>query len=263
MSLTFNQLRAANRARLPLFTNKHGEKAHSKPDGSDWTVAQWFQAWLGEVGEFAEVRCSFESGAIGYDEYVELARKELPDSLIYQDLLSHRALDLTEIGGQDDRAQILMRLVSRLGLYANLSKKVDRGDKQPEALKTEGLPHLQAAGALLEELAEDGHRRRNRKTLRAGHGIDLGAAVTDKFNEVSDRVGCDVRLQHNTTAQPDFDAVRDKALSDLTPEQRDDAYELWLRTNLGWMTAYNQPHYAFLLKRLDEVREQLTRSERT
>jgi hypothetical protein len=35
--LTFNALRGANAARLPQFKNKHGELAHSKPDGSDWT----------------------------------------------------------------------------------------------------------------------------------------------------------------------------------------------------------------------------------
>ncbi|MBK3780001.1 hypothetical protein G3A43_07010 [Paraburkholderia aspalathi] len=53
---------------------------------------------------------------------------------------------------------------------------------------------------------------------------------------------------------PDFDAVRDKRMSELTPEQRNDAHELWIRENVGWMGEYHLPKYTFLLKRLDEAR---------
>lgn len=37
--LTFAELREANIARLPQFKNKHGEPAHSQPDGSDWSIS--------------------------------------------------------------------------------------------------------------------------------------------------------------------------------------------------------------------------------
>ncbi len=47
--LTFNTLRGGNKARLPQFKNKHGEPAHSKADGSDWSDAQWLQAVVGEL----------------------------------------------------------------------------------------------------------------------------------------------------------------------------------------------------------------------
>ena len=55
-----------------------------------------------------------------------------------------------------------------------------------------------------------------------------------------------------------FEDVRDKALSELTDEQKDLAYELWLRTNLGSMTAYHQQHYSSLLKVIDRLREHQT-----
>ena len=53
---------------------------------------------------------------------------------------------------------------------------------------------------------------------------------------------------------PDFDAVRDKRISELTPEQQGDAMELWLRNNLQWMPKYHRDFYEFLLKRLDDTR---------
>jgi len=91
--LTFNALRDANRARLPQFRNRHGELAHSRPDGSDWTPAQWLQAVVGEIGEFANIRKKYERGDLTDEEYALLAAKELADVQIYLDLLASRALD--------------------------------------------------------------------------------------------------------------------------------------------------------------------------
>lgn len=133
MGLTFAALRGANRARLPQFKNKHGDPAHSKPDGSDWSPAQWLQAVVGELGEFANVRKKFERGDLTFDEYKVLATKELADVQTYLDLLALRALDFDRPGGVP-------------------------------------LRHVD------------------------GEGIDLGQATIDKFNEVSDRVGCSVKL---------------------------------------------------------------------
>lgn len=45
--LTFDALRQANRARLPHFKNALGQPAHSEPDGSDWSDAEWLQAVVG------------------------------------------------------------------------------------------------------------------------------------------------------------------------------------------------------------------------
>lgn len=91
--LTFAVLRGANSARLPQFRGKHGQLAHSEPDGSDWTPAQWLQAVIGELGEYANVRKKFERGDITFTEYSILAAKELADVQTYFDLLAQRALD--------------------------------------------------------------------------------------------------------------------------------------------------------------------------
>jgi hypothetical protein len=91
--LSFAALRGANTARLPQFKNKHGGLAHSEPDGSDWSPAQWLQAMVGELGEFANIRKKFERGDLSRDEYELAARKELADVQIYLDILAMRALD--------------------------------------------------------------------------------------------------------------------------------------------------------------------------
>ncbi|WP_454735423.1 hypothetical protein [Cupriavidus necator] len=54
---------------------------------------------------------------------------------------------------------------------------------------------------------------------------------------------------------PDFDAVRDKRMSELSEAQKVDAHELWLREQMHHMTPYYQEHLLFLLERLDKVRE--------
>lgn len=87
--LTFNVLRQANLKRLPLFRNRHGALAHTKADGSDWTPAQWLQAVVGELGEYANKRKKFERGDLSADEFQREAESELADVQIYLDLLAH------------------------------------------------------------------------------------------------------------------------------------------------------------------------------
>lgn len=115
-ALTFSQLRAANVARLPQFKNKHGALAHSRADGSDWSPAQWLQAVIGELGEYANIRKKFERDDLTREEFQREAADELADVQIYLDILAFRL------------------------------------------------------------------------------GIDLGEATVSKFNRVSERVDCDVRL---------------------------------------------------------------------
>lgn len=130
--LTFNALRGANTARLPQFKNKHGKLAHAEEDGSDWSPAQWLQAVVGELGEFANIRKKFERGDLTREQYETEARKELADVTIYLDILAKRCLD---------------------GVFCG------------------------------------------RVTEVHPTGVDLGRAVIDKFNEVSERVGSTVRLE--------------------------------------------------------------------
>lgn len=86
--LTFEALRRANFLRIPEFKNCHGEPAHSEPDGSDWNPAQWLQAVVGELGEYADKRKKFERGDITEDEFYLEARKELADVVTYLDILA-------------------------------------------------------------------------------------------------------------------------------------------------------------------------------
>jgi NTP pyrophosphatase (non-canonical NTP hydrolase) len=88
--LTFNTLRSANINRLPTFKNSKGEPAHSELDGSDWSPAQWYQAFSGEAGEYANIRKKFERGDIDEATFKYLAAKELADIQIYLDLLAFR-----------------------------------------------------------------------------------------------------------------------------------------------------------------------------
>ena len=71
------------------------------------------------------------------------------------------------------------------------------------------------------------------------------------------RFGYRIALEELATTRPtgpNFDVVRDKRMSELTPEQRDDARELWLREQIGWTAPYYRDHLEFLFKRLDEAR---------
>jgi NTP pyrophosphatase (non-canonical NTP hydrolase) len=115
-SLSFAELRAANRARLPQFKNARGEPAHSQPDGSDWSDSDWLMAVTGELGEFANLRKKLLRGDMTREQAMPMLADELADVATYLDILAFRL------------------------------------------------------------------------------GIDLGAAIVDKFNRVSERVGADVRL---------------------------------------------------------------------
>lgn len=122
--LGFDVLRKANLARMPEFKNAHGEPAHSEPDGSDWTPAQWLQALLGELGEYANKRKKFERGDISEAQFRHYACKELADVMIYLDILSYQlGIDLAMATAEkfnlvSDRIGCQVKLVqNRIGEY--------------------------------------------------------------------------------------------------------------------------------------------------
>lgn len=86
--LTFNTLRGGNLARLPEFRNAKGAPAHTESDGSDWTPAQWLQAVVGELGEYANLRKKYERGDLSWEKAQPLLADELADVVIYLDLLA-------------------------------------------------------------------------------------------------------------------------------------------------------------------------------
>lgn len=97
MTLSFNDLRAANLKRLPLFKDKHGRIAHAIADGSGWSDAEWLQAVVGELGELANVMKKVRRGDLTMEEARAEVSKELADVQIYLDILAFRlGVDLGE-----------------------------------------------------------------------------------------------------------------------------------------------------------------------
>lgn len=97
MSLTFGALRGANLARLPQFKNGRGGPAHSESDGSDWCLAQWSNAVLGELGEAANIIKKIERGDMTLEEARPSLAREFADVQTYLDILAFRAgVDLGE-----------------------------------------------------------------------------------------------------------------------------------------------------------------------
>ena len=96
MALTFSALRLANELRIPLFRDKFGKLVHNET-GSDWSPAQWLQAMVGEVGEYANIRKKFERGDLTEAEFRTAAGKELADVVTYLDILAFQlGIDLGE-----------------------------------------------------------------------------------------------------------------------------------------------------------------------
>jgi NTP pyrophosphatase (non-canonical NTP hydrolase) len=88
--LTFNTLRRANIARLPCFRDNKGRICHSEKDGSDWSPAQWLQAVVGELGEYANLRKKVERGDFTPEEAKPMLADELADVVIYLDILAEQ-----------------------------------------------------------------------------------------------------------------------------------------------------------------------------
>lgn len=215
---TLAGLRAANLARLPLFKNCHGDPAHSEPDGSDWSPAQWLQAFTGELGELAE--------AIMVGTFTALEH-ELADCQIYLDLLLYRILpedskdltlhdlctsrfhSVTSEGGvwfwlADTRTlkhlftsnlgeaqassegaiygfPAMLCLQAFIGKYANLRKKFERGDVDENVFHPQALRYLGLTQLALSLQARE-------------LGVDLALATQEKFNATSRKMGVEVFL---------------------------------------------------------------------
>lgn len=91
MGLTFGLLRECNAARLPQFKNAKGEPAHSKPDGSDWSLAEWCNAVTGELGEAANLIKKIQRGDFTIGEARQDLADEFADIVTYLDILAMRA----------------------------------------------------------------------------------------------------------------------------------------------------------------------------
>lgn len=195
MSLSFHTLRKANKLRLPKFKNKHGEPAHSSPDGRDWNPGQWFAALIGELGEWARERLMFELGHTAPDQYAEKQEKELADVATYLDILAFRSLDRTVPTMLADDAGTLMAAIAYIGEYANMRKKLDRREVTAEELAQFKALSLAKAIEYLQSLLNTPASANTPVVYDAPSnplGVNLGEATRKKFNEVSTRVGADV-----------------------------------------------------------------------
>jgi NTP pyrophosphatase (non-canonical NTP hydrolase) len=199
-NLSFSTLRDANRERIPQFRNGRGGPAHAQPDGSDWCPAQWLQALIGEVGEFARVRVRYEAGELSYEDYVVEAQKELADVQCYLDLLASRALDRVAPHDGADPVSALMRFMADLGEYANWRKKFERGDIDQEQFAQLGHAKLTDATATLGAVRSETGQPPVVAEAHP-HGVDLGTAARDKFNEVSRRVGANVFIDNDAVSR--------------------------------------------------------------
>lgn len=142
--LTFNTLRGGNAARLPQFKNKHGQIVHTRADGSDWTPAQWLQAVLGELGEYANLRKKFERGDVDAATFKLEAAKELADVVTYLDILAMQLdIDLGE-ATMDKFNEVSRRVGSTVRLDAEDWHHVDLSINEndgPENLRCDDCGH--------------------------------------------------------------------------------------------------------------------------
>jgi len=100
--LSFDDLRAANRARLPEFRDRRGNLCHvagesGEVDGTDWRLSQWSNAVCGELGEAANLIKKIERGDYSLNEARRDLGRELADVVTYLDILASVAgIDLGE-----------------------------------------------------------------------------------------------------------------------------------------------------------------------
>ncbi len=117
----------------------------------------------------------------------------------YADILARRSLDAVDWDMIElDAAQVLMHVISNLGAYANARKKFDRGDINAEAFNAAKKAYLGKAKGYIERLIYEQFCSNNAVVEPHPEGIDLGEAITNKFNEVSERVGSTVYITANS-----------------------------------------------------------------
>jgi len=128
---------------------------------------------------FDKIRAIVESGKdeLTFSELREANVERLPQFKNSKGEPAH-----SEPDGSDWKLSAWCNAVTgELGELANKIKKVERGDYTLEEMKEDLGKELADVQTYLDILA-----------FRIG--IDLGEATVNKFNEVSDRVGCDVKL---------------------------------------------------------------------
>lgn len=122
--LSFDDLRAANKARLPTFRNAKGKLSHPTNDGhyGNWSLTDWCTAITGELGEAANIIKKIRRGDFTLEEMRDELAKELADVQTYLDLLAMSAgVDLGQ-ATMDKFNEVSKRVGSRvkIGTYGDI-----------------------------------------------------------------------------------------------------------------------------------------------
>lgn len=192
----FVTLREANLARLPTYHNSKGQQAHTHKAGKDWSTAQWLQAVVGELGEYANCRKKLERGDMDLQEFIPLAQAELADILTYLDILAlQHDVDFTisamtkinlAIPKHPTPADWVQLIVVHLGKYADMIQPKDEDQWREKNRFIEGAArNLNSVVLCLINLA-----------LQLE--INLGEATFVKFNVISERIGSPVFIDNGT-----------------------------------------------------------------
>lgn len=97
MVIAFIDLREANIKRIPKFKNRLGELSHTKEDGSDWSLNDWYTALSGEVGELGNLLKKLRRGDFKLEDRKYDIADEIADIMIYLDILAYQLdIDLAE-----------------------------------------------------------------------------------------------------------------------------------------------------------------------
>jgi hypothetical protein len=185
----FPMLREANLRRLPTHRNKRNEMSHSEPDGSDWSTAQWQQAMVGELGEYANERKKYERGDHDLHEFLPLAASELADTATYLDILAYqhkvefsiaklsvRGLPALPDPKETDAAVWVRLFCSHLGSYSNYTEAYERGTMDTRQYRQGVEHHLNGMMAVLYSLFDV-------------YELNFADEIINKFNHVSERIG--------------------------------------------------------------------------
>lgn len=182
--------------------------------------------WDREIRAYDEAFASYTPGAIP------------------EDFRTHHASWREALVIAHDNARVQSPDVDDKGYWAHELRAYDRAFASigllPPPLPTAAAQHFASEKNLSPSKIADALEQCDWSTPSIGNQAILRAAVE--------------ALRSSLVAAPDFDAVRNKRMPEMTPAQREDAHELWLREQVGWMGEYHEKHYRLLLRRLDEAR---------
>lgn len=124
--LSLNTFRVVNLLRCKDFTDGKGNKCH--PTGVlDWSISEWLEALVGEVGEFANLHKKVRRGDLTMAEALPQLGEELADVLTYLDLLAARC-DINLAYELEHKFNLVSARVGsawRINDYLNKGYKID------------------------------------------------------------------------------------------------------------------------------------------